>query len=151
MWQGALARLSESPAVHGLVAGRATRILMDAQAVSSEVVQTRTSLALSAGNDPSRAAAWVEGFLKNSGLLLLHDPALWGVIDRWVTELSPDAFTRMLPLLRRTFATFDAGERRQMQERARRGVGTLSGGEDEVDPARADAVLPLVAKLLGIE
>ena len=152
MWQGALARLSESQTVHGLVAGRATRILTDAQAVSSEVVEARMSLALSAGNDSSRAAAWVEGFLKNSGLLLLHDPGLWGVLDRWVDGLSQEAFTRTLPLLRRTFATFEAGERRQMQERARRReVMGKGSADDRVDPARADAVLPLVAKLLGIE
>jgi hypothetical protein len=61
-------------------------------------------------------------------------------------------------LLRRTFSTFTSPERRQIGERARRGMtGATRGatGEqaraEDFDQARAEAVLPLIAKLLGIE
>jgi len=111
------------------------------------------SLALSRAVEPDHAAAWVEGFLKGSGLLLLHDDALWQVLDAWVTALSADHFTALLPLLRRTFATFAAPERRQMGERVRRGLSRSSARsvqEADFDTARAEAVLPLVARLLGV-
>ncbi|MGB5062225.1 MAG: DUF5682 family protein, partial [Candidatus Competibacter sp.] len=99
-----------------------------------------------------QAAAWLEGFLHGSGLLLLHNEALWGILDAWVSGLSGEAFTPLLPLLRRTFAHFPAPERRQLGERVRRGgvARTAIASEAEVDVARADRVLPVAARLLGI-
>jgi len=58
----------------------------------------------------------------------------------------------LLPLLRRTFAHFPAPERRQLGERVKRG-GTGHGPaavEADVDVARADWVLPLAARVLGL-
>ncbi|HOJ20464.1 MAG TPA: DUF5682 family protein, partial [Armatimonadota bacterium] len=98
--------------------------------------------------------AWLEGFLKRSGLLLLHDKELWQVLDTWLTELSAESFAAVLPLLRRTFATFPAPERRQMGERVRLGkaAGSQVPGMDAgFDAERAVSVLPLAARLLGID
>jgi hypothetical protein len=61
---------------------------------------------------------------------------------------------RLLPLLRRTFATFAALERRQMGKRARCGAGrpeTHTATDAGFDTARAEAALPLVARLLGLD
>lgn len=76
------------------------------------------------------------------------------MLDGWVSELSGDTFTQLLPLLRRTFATFAAPERRQMGERARHGAGrpvTRAAAAADFAPDRAEAVLPLVARLLGLD
>ena len=116
-------------------------------------------LALSTAADPAQAAAWVEGFLKGSGLVLLHDQALLSVVDNWLTTLPADKFTTLLPLLRRTFATFTPPERRQIGEWARHGrrlpartpTYPESGTETGFDTERAEAVLPLVARLLGLD
>ena len=110
-------------------------------------------LALSTATDPNQAASWVEGFLRDSGALLLHDDALWRVLDSWVASLSADAFTQLLPLIRRTFSTFAPAERRAMGERARR--GTTAGASPQApaadfDVERANAVLPLLRQLLGL-
>ena len=115
----------------------------------------RLSFALSAASAPNEAAAWIEGLLKGSGALLIHDDALWQIIDGWLGELPGDAFTQTLPLLRRTFATFLPAERRKLGERARAGDGWQSASsrtsrQEAFDPARAEAVLPLVAQLLGL-
>ena len=66
-------------------------------------------------------------------------------------------FNQALPLLRRTFATFAPAERRAVGERARRGPGVgrrelgVGGSEQEAfDEGRGAAVLPLVARLLGL-
>lgn len=75
------------------------------------------------------------------------------MLDQWVCELAPDTFVTLLPLLRRTFSTFPAAERRQMGERVIQGVVEtgLQGWESEVlDCDRAEKVLPLIAQLLGL-
>jgi len=153
-WQTALAQLADRHGLHGLVAGRCCRLLLDGGVYSAEEGARRLSQALSAASDPAQAAAWAEGFLKSSGLLLLHDERLWRVIDDWVARLPCEYFTTLLPLLRRTFSTFSAPERRQMGERARRNSNVARGipknPDRDFDHARAEAVLPLVAQLLGL-
>jgi hypothetical protein len=153
-WHDTLRQLADRDNLHGLLAGRAVRLLLDAGRIDGDEAARRVSLALSAANEPARSAAWVEGLLKGSGLLLLHGDAMWDVIDAWLTELAADTFTLVLPLLRRTFSTFEAPERRQMGERAKRGqarptpAGTAAG---DIDPARAEKVLPLLCRILGLE
>jgi hypothetical protein len=155
-WHATLQGLAGKSSLHGLVAGRCCRILLDAGALPASETARRMSLALSAASEPAQAAAWVEGFLKGSGILLLHDERLWQVLDDWVTSLSGEIFTQLLPLLRRTFSTFTAPERRQMGERVKsQRVGAGSRGIDTVSPAnfdvtRAERVLPVVARLLGL-
>ena len=154
-WRETLRRLAENDGVHGLLAGRCTRLLFDAASVSPEATATRLSRELSRATPPAQTAAWLEGFLIGSGLVLLHQPVLWGLLDGWLDSLHADHFTEVLPLLRRTFATFAAPERRQMGELARRG-GTGFGGvgrsvaqEEDIDEARANRLLPTLAALLG--
>ncbi len=154
MWHDTLQQLSDRNQLHGLIAGHCCRLLLDVGIFDTAEATQRMGVALSTANDPPAMAAWVEGFLKGSGLLLLHNDALWQILDEWVTQLSADTFTALLPLLRRTFATFSAPERRQMGERVRRGNAAASSAgmtrEEAVDRDRADAVLPLIAQLLGV-
>jgi hypothetical protein len=131
---------------------------VDAGAFAADEAARRLSLALSTANEPAQAAAWIEGFLKGSGLLLLHDETLLRTLDEWLTALPGDGFTALLALLRRTFSTFTSPERRQIGERARRGMASVSrtGISDhtsagDFDRARAESVLPLVARLLGMK
>lgn len=152
-WHATLRRLLDLPGLHGLLAGRACRLLLDARNLEPEEAARRMGLALSRAVEPVHAAAWVEGFLTGSGMVLLHDAGLWALLDRWITELPRSAFDELLPLLRRTFATFAAGERRGMGELARRGPrtqGTHSPAAEDLDRARAEAVLPLLSRLLGV-
>ncbi len=150
-WQTALSKLADQLGLHGLVAGRCVRLLLDSGAFSGEEAARRMSLALSLASDPPQAAAWIEGFLKGSGLLLLHDEGLWQVLDEWVTGLKGETFVQLLPLLRRTFSTFHAAERRQMGEKVRGLGGTTKGAAAQYDDTRGDAVLALIAQLLGME
>ncbi|MGI8809236.1 MAG: DUF5682 family protein [Acidimicrobiales bacterium] len=154
-WHATLRRLADRPGLHGLVAGRCSRLLLDAGVMETSEAARRTSATLSVGEEPARAAAWVEGFLSGSALILLHDRALLEVVDGWLAGVADETFTDVLPLLRRTFATFGAPERRQIGEHVRRlGDGTAARdravADDDVDPDRGELVLPLVARLLGI-
>jgi hypothetical protein len=152
-WRVALQALLDRDGVHGLVVGRGARLLHDAGALAAEETARRLGLALSRAADPAEAAAWIEGLLAEGGPILVHDDALRGVLDDWVTTLAPERFTEALPLVRRTFATFAAPERREIGRRLRRrGKGTAErAAEVGFDEATAAKALPLVAALLGLE
>ncbi|AFZ67724.1 DUF5682 family protein [Deinococcus peraridilitoris] len=151
-WTDALHSLATLSGGHGLIHGRATRLLLDLGELNPADVEVRLKQALAGVNPPSRVAAWLEGFLEGSGLVLVHDARLLGLIDDWLVGLSGDAFQEVLPLLRRTFTRFPAPERRTLGERIRSGeVRALHTRAEELDAERAALVLPVVAQLLGLE
>src|SRR4029078_11822226 len=100
----------------------------------------------------NQTAAWVEGFLRGSGLILIHDRALWDLIDQWVTGLWGEHLKEVRPLLRRTFATFPKPERRTMGENVSRGAkpADLSAGGSTADfnYDRANQVLTILKVIL---
>jgi hypothetical protein len=150
-WIDTLAALTDQAGVHGLLAGRCCRLLLEHGHFSAEEAARRLGLALAPANEPAQAAAWVEGLLRGSGLLLLHDDSLWGLVDTWLAGLTLERFTLVLPLLRRTFASFTAPERRQMGERARRGHIRPAARAEAYHAARVEAVVPALARLLGVD
>ncbi|HYE32153.1 MAG TPA: DUF5682 family protein [Methylomirabilota bacterium] len=153
-WNAVLLQLADGQNQHGLIAGRAVRLLLDGKQLQGSDAARRLSRALSLATAPAQAAAWVDGFLRSSGLLLLHDQALWVVLDEWVNSLNSEHFTATLPLLRRTFSSFQHGERRQLGVRVASGNASPTSNvqsEGFFDEARANKALPLVAQLLGLE
>lgn len=150
-WQQALHRLTQLGSCHGLICGLASRLRFDEQLASPEQTAQAMSQALSVGNEPGPAAAWLDGFLNRSGMVLLHDPQLWSMVDDWLAGLSDDSFTRELPLLRRAFAAFSMPERRQLGERAGRQGAAPKTILADWDATRAEKPLPLLRLLLGIE
>jgi Family of unknown function (DUF5682) len=158
-WLAALSELARRRDVHGLVAGRVTRVLADAGTLPWPVAAVRFRAALSAGVTPAAKASWAEGFLAGGGLLLMHDRELLSVLDEWVTSLGDDEFTGVLPLLRRTFGEFTAPERAGVGRAVRKlgsgasragdlaaGAGTGVGG---VDLERAAGAVRTVTAILG--
>lgn len=149
--------------VHGLIAGRCWRMLLDAPGSdengTGDQAETRLSLALSRGNDPSKASAWLEGFLSGSAAVLVHDQRLLAVVDAWVCSLTRDAFEQTCPIARRTFATFEPAERRMIGEQLRRssapggnpGRGETPGSGQGYDADRGELVLPTLRLILGEE
>ncbi|MER8059261.1 MULTISPECIES: DUF5682 family protein [unclassified Streptomyces] len=159
-WRKVLRVLGEREAVAGVVRGRAVRLLMDEGEVGAEEAARLMGVALSRGTPPAEAAAWIEGFVGGGGgMLLVHDERLLGLVDTWLTGVPAEAFTDVLPLLRRTFAAYDPGVRRTLGELVRRGPGdrgdpvarglTAPGFGAEPDTGRADAVRPVLRLLLG--
>ncbi len=155
-WHAALAQLAASDTLHGLIAGRCVRILLDAQQLDAAEAARHMNLAVSTAAEPPRAAAWVEGFLRDSGEVLYHDDTLFGIFDGWLAALKPEMFPNLLPMLRRTFSSFEAPLRRNLGERALRSAAPAAArpmaptSEIDLDLERAGAVLPLVARLLGL-
>ncbi|KUO21588.1 DUF5682 family protein [Streptomyces dysideae] len=163
-WRTVLRVLSVRDTVPGVIRGRAVRLLLDDGELMQDEAARLMGLVLSPGTPPGDAAAWIEGFVgggSGGGMLLVHDERLLGLVDAWLTGVPADAFTDVLPLLRRTFSAYEPGVRRTLGELVRRGQGEresagaggsgIPGFADELDVARADAVLPVVRLLLGLD
>jgi hypothetical protein len=152
-WRDAQRSVSDRDDVHALVTGRLTRLLLDGNDLDNGEARRRMERELSRTADAERGAAWLEGFLAGTGLLLLHDLDLLTILDAWVAGVARERFDDLLPVLRRAFSRFPAGERRQIGE-AVRGIerSTRPAAPDEPTEfrlARADAALETVLELLG--
>ena len=160
MWHATLTDLADQKNMHGLIAGRACRLLLDARVFDRAEATSRLERALSLRTfgvasieDILQAAFWIEGFLKDSGLLILHDQRLWQLLDQWLISLESTQFMNILPLIRRTFASFNESTRQQLNQRVRNLQSDAPNQPmtaQEFDVAQADKVLPLVAQLLGL-
>lgn len=160
-WRAVLRLLAGRDRVPGLIRGRAVRLSLDDGDLDPVEAARLMGLALSPGTPPGDAAAWIEGFVGGAGggLLLVHDERLLALVDGWLTGVPAEAFTGVLPLLRRTFSAYEEGVRRTLGELVRRGPGERAGAigagpgalgfADGLDGERADAVLPVVRLLLG--
>lgn len=153
LWHECLQKLLLDTNMHGLIAGRAARLLLDGKIFAQGEIQRYFGLALSLAQEPGRAAAFAEGFLHGSGLVLIHDIALLEIVDSWVCGLNNDQFLQILPLMRRTFSSFTPPERRQIGERISQGqvLAPKSDKTTQINEERACLVLPTVAMLLGLK
>ncbi|NIG54942.1 DUF5682 family protein [Chitinophaga sp. Cy-1792] len=151
-WTQALHKVITGSNSAKALAGYATRLLSDAQHIDKETLIMRFSVAMSVANPPADAAAWLEGFLRGSGTLLLIDDTLFSLLRNWVDSLDAEIFIQLLPLLRRTFAAFTAPERRQIGDKIK---SNATGGApaaiiaSDIDDARAIAGIPVILQLLG--
>jgi len=153
-WFETLEKIAQKDGIPAILAGCTCRLLFDARQMERAETARRFSLALSAGNESAYSAGWIEGFLKGSGMILLLDDVLWNLLHKWVAELNPEAFTHLIPILRRTFSKFPPGERRQLGEKALRGttgdVDLADAKDTYFDAELGEKALPLVARMLGL-
>ena len=117
LWRNALRAALARRGLPGLLAGRITRLLLDGGILTAEQASRRLSRELSSATDPGEQAGWIEGFLAGNALLLIHDPRLLGVIDRWAGGIPSQAFVDALPALRRAFGSWSRAERRELAAR----------------------------------
>lgn len=151
-WRGALRQLALSASATPLLRGLATRLLFDTAAFDGAAVARELSLNLSQGAEPLQAAQWLDGFLNRNAAVLLHDDAVWALIDGWISNLGHEHFLRVVPLLRRSFAEFEAADRRDLGARVKRPLGAAPAvaAQSTWDAARAARALPLLRELFGL-
>ncbi|SEW57327.1 DUF5682 family protein [Chitinophaga arvensicola] len=153
-WQETLLAISRNPHSAPMIAGYATRLLFDSKVITGNLLVKAFSVSMSVANPPAVAAAWLEGFLRGSGTLLLLDEELWNMVHNWVSQLENDIFIQVLPLLRRTFSNFTAPERKKLGDKVKHGGNGTSlkaattGGTDYERGARG---IPVVMQLLGLQ
>lgn len=151
-WQTVLRKLIEREEIHGMMRGRSCRLLLEQRVLEESDLQRLARLALSPATPTDQAAAWIEGILRGSGILLLHQDRLWLALDEWLRGLNTETFTALLPLLRRTFSEFQPPERRAMGDKIRhlhRGARTVQAAEEPLDEERAARVIPILAQILS--
>lgn len=152
-WYAVVRVIADRPDVHGALVGRVTRLLLDAGLIDGPDAAARLHRALSAGADAAEKAAWIAGFLGRSGVVLVHDQAVLAVLDAWLVDLGEQEFIDVLPLLRRTFAEFDPGVRRNIGDRVARIDATTdrpSFGGSGFDPDLVGPAVATAALLLGL-
>lgn len=160
-WQQLLQRLQADDTIHALVRGWCCRLLLEQQAIDADALHRQARLALAPAVPARQAASWVEGLLRGSGLVVLHQEALWHALDSWLQDLSNEVFVELLPMVRRAFAGFHPSERRTMAEKVQK-LGHTAAHErgapahraaanQPFDLERARLVLPVLAHVLGIE
>jgi hypothetical protein len=147
-WQRAL---QDSLTIHDLaplLAGGVTRLLYDLQVFTVDDVDRALRVALSSGQQPEYAAAWLAGLLHRGALCLLHDQRLLTVLDDWLMQLSEPAFIRVLPALRRTFTAFSIEELKQFGDWVQGGGSSDASFKRTFDPELADQIIPMLQLLL---
>jgi len=143
--------VAQSDTIHGAVAGRSTRILLDAGLVEGDDVAARLSRRLSIATPAPEAAAWLDGLLSGDATLLIHDRRLLQIVDDWMEGVDDDVFEDVLPLVRRTFSAFSRPERREIGEQLSRiGSGTTAEAVN-MDLAGAGPAIQTMAGILGWE
>jgi len=151
-WHRALSAVAGSDRIHGAVAGRATRLLLDAGLLDGNDAAARLSRRLSVATPAREAAAWLDGFLSGDATLLIYDPRLLQIVDDWVAGVDGDVFDDVLPLLRRTFSAFSRPERREIGEQVSRMGGIVqTASEATLDLAAAGPAVRAVARYHGWE
>ncbi len=113
-WVEMLTKILSTSQCHPFIKGLATRLLYDGQQLDAQLTAQEMQLALSLAQDKLYAVNWLEGFLSGSGLLLIHNPNLWNILNDWVKMLTEESFIELLPLLRRAFSRFSRSERDKM-------------------------------------
>lgn len=150
-WYAALQKIAGARQSQALLQGVAARLLFDKGLETHLESEQRMHLALSAGQAIADAAQWLEGFLYGSGLILIHYPPLWQLLDDWVRSLPEATFPEILPLLRRTFSSFSPTERSRMLQLAKkeRSSNSEESLAPETIPAAAHPLLDTLQLLLG--
>ncbi len=145
-WRGCLVQICENQLVAPLPAGLAARFLFDKNFSDAEKTGNLIQFRLSHLAEPLDGARWLEGFLHGSGLLLIHHPGLWQILDAWLSELDFEIFREILPLLRRTFSKFEPAERQKMLDLAKNQLGLTARKtvDFQINEAQAAEVLPFL-------
>ena len=158
IWHDFIAKVQASGKVHPLISGCATRLMRDHHTITNELILRALSYYSSVGNTPNDIAFWFEGFLENSGTLLLLDDGLWGLVNSFICNLDDESFAQVLPILRRTFATFEQHERTKLGQKAKnfdplkatQSVALTTQHSGLPDDKLARPVIDLVCSFLGV-
>jgi hypothetical protein len=159
-WRRALRLVADDPPSHPLLRGQASRALYDQGVLAPEAAARHLSRALSPTVPALEAGDWLDGFLGESGQVLLHDVTLRQIIDAWLVVIGEEEFTNLLPVLRRAFSSFDRSERRRLLDELAKTLRATtvevsapepSASTPETDAPGFAAALPLLLTILGAD
>ncbi|MEN0005093.1 MAG: DUF5682 family protein [Bacteroidota bacterium] len=141
LWNSALQQTATTSSTHPLLQGLTSRLLFDKTIWEAEKMAERMAFVLSDRHQVEEVVWWLEGFLHGSGLILVHQQALWSILDAWVREIPMTIFMEVVPLLRRAFSNFSEPERQHLLQ--------LAQGK-KADQTAADIPEAIEAKFLEL-
>ena len=155
-WYASLKQIPSKAGVHPIIIGCTTRLLLDSNQIPEYEAHKLVSYHLSHSHPSEAVAAWIEGFLRGSALILVYDERIWTLLYNWVAAIEKENFLELLPILRRAFSRFQFGERRQIGAKVKSGFSkkesTFKTSESrDFDEERAASILPYILPLLGGE
>lgn len=146
-----LVEAAESDTTHPYLSGALSRFLLEEGYWTSEQFVRHLREQLEREDDMQRASSWCSGLLTGAEALLLHQPDLWHTIDAWVNTIPEEAFLSVLPILRRTFAGYSAGSKRQIALLLKQRENTSRVPEAEtiqLDETARSRLLPILQRWL---
>ena len=149
-WCRTLAALACDAMAAPTIAGLAARRLYERAAAAPEATAATLARALSPANPPRAAGGFLNGFVGQSAEVILHDPALFKIVDDWLASPQEADFLEVLPMLRRAFASFGAIERRRLLDQVGRDAPPPSAAATAIDEQAFAQALPLLELILGI-
>ncbi|MDF1698544.1 MAG: DUF5682 family protein [Saprospiraceae bacterium] len=153
-WIRTLEEIVAKEGIHMVIKGCTIRLLFDQNQLQDDELSTLLSYHLSPMNEAKDVAFWVEGFLRGSGLILIYDNRIWNLIYEWVASVNSEQFVDLLPVLRRAFSNFPSGERKQIGQKASRGLVQLEStnvvlASSTIDHEKGMTILPYIQKFLN--
>lgn len=153
-WYAALKQIPHKSGVHPVILGFTTRLLLDNNQIPEAEAHRLVSYHLSHAQPAGEVAAWVEGFLRGSALILLYDERIWNLLYDWVATVPKEDFLELLPILRRAFSLFQFGERRQIGTKVKQGFSDRDASpslneSSTFDEQLAASILPHILPFLS--
>jgi hypothetical protein len=151
-WRETMQKISDSDQASPIVSGYCTRLLANQKTLEGDALVKKFHYRMSAHAAPDQCAAWLEGFLKGSGTILIVDNDLWNLVNQWVHLLTEETFIEVLPLLRRTFSEFNAVEKRKLGEKVKQGESVTNSSVQPIgiDVERGKKGIPVVLQMLNV-
>ena len=151
-WRRQLALMVDDDQVTASVAGLCLRRLHDLRVWEEATVAAAFSRHMG-GRPPLMAGGFLESFLSGAAEIVLQDRPLLYLVDAWLCGLAEDDFMEVLPLLRRSFTSFDGHARKRLLAEIGKGAretASFDAGEHgDHNPAFGRA-LPLLLRILGL-
>jgi hypothetical protein len=151
-WRRELALMIDDDQVAAPVVGFCLRRLHALSIWDEEAVAAAFSRYMG-GQPPVMAGGFLESFLAGGAEIVLQDRPLLHLVDAWLCGLGEDDFMEALPLLRRSFASFDGHARQRLLSEIGRGVREATSSKAQAPDADNSAfndALPLLLKILGV-
>ena len=151
-WRHQLALMMDDDQVTAPVAGLCLRRLHDLRIWDEATVAAAFSCHIG-GRPPLLAGGFLESFLSGGAEIILQDRPLLNLVDAWLCGLAEDDFIEALPLLRRSFTSFDGHARKRLLAEIGKGAretASLDPVEHGDDNPAFGRALPLLLRILGL-
>lgn len=138
LWFTTARELVDGDRIHAACAGMLAGLQYLAERLDEQAVSTLVAFRLSSTVDPAAGAAFLEGFLSVNALVLVKNRAIVGALDQFLQAIPQERFRDVLPVLRRSFASLGAAERRYLVENllAQRKIGAHAQAATQVLASR---------------